>query len=161
MTISIEVFRRIMLNEEKPLRRRLKAAEMLLTYEAPAEITDETRGFLNVVAEDAGVNEDLQMEAAVLLRKAEARKVTQPPASAESEAVRREEWRKWLLWHRQVELHHGIDPPPKGWDDDLRAEDFVPPDGESPFRADPSGSADRMEAARLDYLRSLGPKAEG
>ena len=51
MTISIEFFRRIMLSEDKSIRRRLKAAEKLLAYEAPVEVTDEARAFLSVVVE--------------------------------------------------------------------------------------------------------------
>lgn len=74
MTISIEFFRRIMLSEDKSIRRRLKAAEKLLAYEAPVEVTDEARAFLSVVVEEPGINEELQMDAADLLRKAEAPK---------------------------------------------------------------------------------------
>jgi len=42
---------------------------------------------------------------------------------------------------------------PEGWADDLKSQDFVPPDGEPP-RLDPNGLAERMAVARQRFLKT-------
>jgi hypothetical protein len=158
MTASIAALREIMLDDTISLCDRMEAAEDLLTFEAPADATEEAKAFLTQVFEDSENHVNTRLDALKIIRKAEARKITHPPVSAASEGERREEWRKHIWFKRRSKLlDAGFDPLPAGWDDDL-GEDFVPPDGDPP-RFNPIGLAERMREARLAYYATL-PKPE-
>ena len=82
MTASLEALRNIMLDENISLRRRVEAAESILSFESPSEMVEEAKAFLTEVFDDRETNVDLRLDALKIMRKAEARKVTQPPAAS-------------------------------------------------------------------------------
>jgi hypothetical protein len=158
MTASVEALCDILLDETVALYDRIEAAEALLSFEAPVGATAEAKVFLTKVFENGENNVNVRLNALKIIRKAEARKVTQPATGYASEAERREEWRKHIWFKRRTKLlDAGFNPLPAGWDDNL-GEDFVPPDGDPP-RFNPIGLAERMREARLAYYATL-PKPE-
>ena len=154
MTASIEALRDIILDDENnSLHSRMAAAEQLLLFEAPADAAELAKGFLTDVFEDDDNHVSKRLEALKIIRRAEARKVTQP-TSTTSEGERREAWRSRLRWERQWKIvKAGIRPLPKGWAADLESPDFVPPDGEPP-RLDAIGSAESLGEARQEFLKT-------
>src|SRR5262245_36000255 len=69
---------------------------------------------------------DDRLDALKLMRKAEARKITQPTVSAADERANRELWRQVEIARRRVAMvNAGLWPPPKGWINDLRRENYV------------------------------------
>jgi hypothetical protein len=110
------------------MRRRIEAADTLLSYEGPEEVVERTKTFLVAVLEDRQrVSTDYRLEAGKLLRKAEARKVVhQSVRSAEADQLR-ETWRDAALARRRRRLlNAGLWPPPQDWADDLLSPDYEP-----------------------------------
>ena len=151
MTISVETLRRIFLNIEVTVRRRIEAAEALLTYECPPQVVEEAKSFLEEIAVDQNILPDLQTYAAKVLLKASARKVTAPPAARTGERsltyriaqnVARQELQKKLE-------AKGLWPAPEGWDAHIMSPDWPGPPDE-PFN--PIGLADDIGAARKVFL---------
>jgi hypothetical protein len=75
-TRAIDALLEIMSNEFVSVRRRIEAAEGLLAYEAPAEIAERAKAFLESVFEDSE-EQSVQdrLDAVKLARKFEAAKV--------------------------------------------------------------------------------------
>ena len=153
MTASVETLREIMFDDDAPLRRRVEAAEAILAFEAPKNATDEAKTFLTEVHEDKGVSRDLRAEAAIIMRKAEARKVTAPPTTASTGerglAYRMAQARARNELRETLEAK-GLWPAPPGWDAHIMSPDRPgPPEGEP---LNPTGLADRIGAARKAFL---------
>jgi len=126
MTRAIAALLDIMNNAAAPLRRRIEATEGLLAYEAPEEAVDEAKIFLTSIFENSSEHVDDRLDALKLMRKAEARKITQPTVSAADERANRELWRQVEIARRRVAMvNAGLWPPPKGWMNDLRRENYV------------------------------------
>lgn len=127
MTRATAALVEIMIDKDAPLRRRIEAAESLLAYEAPEEAVEQAKAFLAAVFEDADQHVDDRLDAVKLVRKAEARKSTQPTPSPD-ERANRELWRRHDISRRRAELMGaGLWPPPAGWDADLMSEDYIAP----------------------------------
>src|SRR5262245_20948716 len=93
MTPAIKALLEIMANADAPTRRRIEAAEGVLGYEAPDEAAEAAKAFLTTVFEDNKAHVDDRLDALKVMRKAEARKITQPTVSAADAAHHREQWR--------------------------------------------------------------------
>jgi len=130
LTKAIAALLDIMADAEAPLRRRIEAASGLLDYEAPEEAVEVAKAFLTSVFEDADQHVDFRLDALKLMRKAEARKITQPTVSAADDRVNREAWRKIEVARRRATMvGAGMWPPAEGWADDLSPENYVAPPG--------------------------------
>jgi hypothetical protein len=102
-----------------------------------------------------------RMDALKLARKFESPKITLPTIhTKKQETDRREAWRKFEIAEREYRIILATkDTPPPGWDDDLRANNYVPPaegwPGEPPdiplkdLVVARRARADRMEQERL------------
>jgi len=133
-TRAIAALLKIMLDDEVAPRRRLEAAEHLLTYEAPLDVIEAVKAFLTLIFEDDEQDVDDRLDALKLMRKAEAPRVTQPTVSAQDAAADLETWRQCEIGFRRVALKEaGLWPPLPGWCDDLRRPDYKPPTS-TPFR---------------------------
>jgi hypothetical protein len=165
MTASLEALRNIMLDENISLRRRVEAAESILSFESPSEMVEEAKAFLTEVFDDRETNVDLRLDALKIMRKAEARKVTQPPTvsiggggfpnNPEMRARSRRMAQRKAAYERRKKLEAaGLWPAPPGWDADIFSDDWVEPpiDYGLPPNA---GLADRIGAARKEYLKGI------
>ena len=134
-TRAIDALLEIMLNEEISTRRRIEAAEGLLAYEAPPETVAHARAFLESVFADDEQSVQDRLDAVKLARKFEAAKVALPTVRTKREETdRREAWRRHEIAQRHWKLSLAImDVPPKGWADDLYADDYAAPDGWPPW----------------------------
>jgi hypothetical protein len=91
----------------------------------------------------------LRLDALKVMRKAEARRVTQPILSPAEAHRNREAWRKRAIDERQKELiEAGLWPAPDDWADDLNSPDWVPPPGNPNPPLDVENFAERLRAAR-------------
>jgi hypothetical protein len=132
MTKAIIALLEIMADSSTPLRRRIEATEGLLAYEAPGEAVEQAKSFLTSVFEDGNQHYDDRLDALKLMRKAEARKITQPTATAADAQANREVSRKLEVIRRRLSLFKaGMWPAPKGWMDDLSPANYVAPPGSS------------------------------
>ena len=152
MTRAITALLDIMNDTEAPLRRRIEAAAGLLDFEAPSEIADAAKNFLTSVFEDTDRHVDDRLDALKLMRKSEARKITQPTVSAADERANREQARRLEVARRRVALvEAGMWPPEKGWADDLLGDSYVaPPGSQTP--------TDMYEAVRQARERATKPE---
>ena len=74
-----------------------------------------------------------RMDALKLSRKFEAKKIAPQTVhlTRREEADRKEAWREYELGQLQAKIVLAtLDHPPKGWDDDLRSPDYLPPPGD-------------------------------
>ncbi len=132
-TRAVNALISIMRDDTAPVRRRIEATASLLDYETPAEIVEIAKEFLARTGEDTNQRVDDRLEALALLRRAEERKIRRPTAAGSLEVDRREEWRRWELFERQLKLtRSGIFPLPEGWDSDLRSPEYLAPPGLPP-----------------------------
>jgi hypothetical protein len=135
-TRAINALLEIMSNEFASVRRRIEAAEGLLAYEAPPEVVERARAFLESVFEDSE-EQSVQdrLDAVKLARKFEAAKVTPRTVHTKREETdRREAWRRHEIAQRHWKLSLAIhDVPPKGWADDLYSDAYVAPGGWPPW----------------------------
>jgi hypothetical protein len=123
---SLAALRQIFLDAEAPPRARIEAAETILSYEAPADLIQEAKGFLIELLQDQEMSVSLRLEASKILRKAEAPKQDGTVASVDKFAER-EMARDILKAKRRLAIHlAGLWPPPPGYCADLDAEDFDP-----------------------------------
>jgi len=132
-TRAINAALQIMSDSIAPMRRRIEAAEALLGFEAPADAVSRAREFLIGVFEDAEQGIDNRMDALQISRKFEAKKIMPQTVhhTRQSEVDRKEAWREYEISQRQIKLVLAtMDHPPKGWDDDLRSPDYLPPPGD-------------------------------
>ena len=81
MSASIKTLQEIMLLSPS-LRNRMMAAEDLLERESPPEVREAAKSFLTTIFEDREVPEGTRLQALLIIRKAEARKIAQPPAAS-------------------------------------------------------------------------------
>jgi hypothetical protein len=155
MTASVETLRQIMLDDDISLRRRVEAADQILSFEASVDATKEAKTFLTEISEtevfeDGEKHVDLRLDALKIIRKAEARKVTQPPAVVHT-GERSDPYRmaqRCARYELQKTLEaKGLWPAPPGWDAHIISPDWQGPPGiDEPFN--PNGMADRLGAAR-------------
>jgi hypothetical protein len=126
VTTSINALMEIMATA--PMRKRLEAAETLLTYEAPPEVVEWTKDFLVKVIEDRErVNTDIRLKASALLRRAEAKRVAQQSVRSVASDHWHEVWRQVAAGRRRLRLvKEGLWPPPRNWCDDILADDYEP-----------------------------------
>lgn len=134
-TRAVATLLEIMSDASAPIRRRIEATEGLVGFEAPAEVVEQAKEFLTAVFENADVHVDYRLEALKLMRKAEARKVTQPTVPAAQAKRELEQWRSAMIGLRRVRLMKaGLWPASKDWADDILADTFQPPTDE-PFES--------------------------
>jgi hypothetical protein len=129
-TRAIETLLAILHDPEVGTRQRIEACEGLLAYEAPPEAVIEARDYLVRVFEDnEGQTLPDRMDALKLARKFESPKIALPTIhTKKQEADRREAWRAYEIAERELKIILATkDTPPPGWDDDLRADSYVPP----------------------------------
>lgn len=130
MTRAIAALLDIMTDTAAPVRRRVEACEGLLAYEAPEEAVEKAKDFLASIFEDANQHIDDRLDALKLMRKAEARRISQPTVTAADDRANRETWRRLEAARRRMALiEAGMWPPPKGWADDLMSENYKAPPG--------------------------------
>jgi hypothetical protein len=114
------------------------------------------KNFLASVFEDVDQHVDDRLDALKLMRKAEARKVTQPTISAADERANRELWRKTEIARRRLALAGAsMWPPAIGWADDLSAENYAPPPG-SPISPDNLAATVRQAREKVAISRATG-----
>jgi hypothetical protein len=133
-TRTIDTLLKIMSDPEMSTRRRIEAAEALLGYEAPADAVSRAREYLGEVFEDREQSIDLRMDALKISQKFGAKKIAPQTVhlTRREEADRKEAWREYEIFQRQMKLVLAtLDHPPKGWDDDLRSPDYLPPPGDA------------------------------
>jgi hypothetical protein len=128
-TRAIETLLEIMRDANVPARRRIEAAEALLGFEAPPETVRHAREYLVAVFEDREQEIADRMDALKLARKFESPKISLPTIhTKKQETDRREAWRAYEIAERELKIIVATkDTPPPGWDDDLRADSYVPP----------------------------------
>jgi hypothetical protein len=129
-TRAIETLLTILNDAEVGTRQRIEACEGLLAYEAPLEAVIEARDYLvRVFEDDDGQTLPDRMDALKLARKFEAPKIALPTIhTKKQETDRREAWRDYEIAERKLKIVVATkDTPPPGWDDDLRADSYVPP----------------------------------
>ena len=126
---AIAALLEIMANKVALMPRRIEAAEALLGYEAPAEVVEQAKGFLAAVFEYyEHVCVDDRLEALKLMRKAEARKITQQRVRSTEADDQREFWRDVEIAARRMKLIKAeMWPAAPDWADDLLGSDYVPP----------------------------------
>jgi hypothetical protein len=150
-TRAITALLEIMSNGGAPMRRRIEAADTLLSYEGPEQVVEQTRAFLVAVLEDRErVSTDYRLEAGKLLRKAEARKVVHQSVRSADADRWRETWRQMAIGRRRLKLFRaGLWPAPEGWYDDLIDPDYEPgPRSEEPSLAAPLRNARLAQSVR-------------
>ena len=110
-------------------------AEGLLAYEAPPEVVERARAFLETVFEDDEQSVQDRLDAVKLARKFEAAKVApQTVRTTRGDGDRREAWRRYEIAQRKWKLVLAIhNVPPKGWADDLYSDEYEAPDGWPPW----------------------------
>src|SRR5262245_28138917 len=127
MSSSVKTLREIFLNPDYSLRRRIKAASAILTFESPAEVIEETKAFLTQVFENPELHIDLRLDALEVMRKAEAPRVVKRTVSSADQHAEREMARDILKAKRRLAIYKaGLWPLPPGVYDDLDAEGFDP-----------------------------------
>ena len=153
---SLNALREIFLDPDVPPKARIEAAEAILTYEAPADSVEEAKHFLIEFLEDRHTAVSLRLEAAKVLRKAEAPKVQTRTVASADEYIEREKAREFLKMKRRLALYQaGLLPAPAGCFDDLDAADF------DPIAAlEAQSEAERAEKARLKEVLEEATKAK-
>jgi hypothetical protein len=155
-TRAVEILLEIMMEPNYHTRRRIEAAEGLLGFEAPADAVNYAREYLASVFENReGEKIDDRMNALEITRKCEAKKIAPQTVhmTRRDEADRREAWREYEIRRRKMDLikaTHQI--PPRGYADDLRSPDYLPPPGNSW----PPGSEERLGRLKLVYDKDRG-----
>ena len=133
-TRTIDTLLEIMADTEMATHRRIEAAEAILGFEAPAEAVLRARDYLMSVFEDREEEIGNRMDALKLSRKFEAKKIAPQTVhhTRREEVDRKEAWREYEIWHLKRKIIMAtLDHPPKGWDDDLRSPDYLPPPGDA------------------------------
>ena len=165
MSASIKALREIIFDPYVSVRRKIEAAESLLTFESPAEAREEAKNFLTTIFEDGEARVDLRLDALKIMRKAEARKVTQPPTvsiggggffnNPEMRSRMRRMAQRKAAYERRKKLEAaGLWPAPPGWDADIFSDDWVEPPNDLGLPPN-AGLADRIGAARKEYLKGI------
>lgn len=128
MTRAITALLQIVGDPNAPLRCRIEACEGLLQYEADRKTVEAAKAFLTSVFESGETSVAIRLDALKLMRKAEAKRTSQPVGSAAADA-NREAWRRAEIGLRRAALHKAGRWPPNTpeWADDLRSEDYVAP----------------------------------
>jgi len=116
-------------------------------------VVNRAREYLASVFEDKE-NEDIadRMEAAQITRKFEAKKIAPQTVhlTRRDEVDRREAWSEYEINRRKMDLIKATHQmPPKGWDDDLRSPEYLPPPGSDW----PPGSGERSGRLKVVYNR--------
>jgi len=133
-TRTIDTLLEIMTDAEIVTRRRIEAAEAILGFEAPADAVSRAREFLASVFENREEAIGNRMDALQISQKFGAKKIAPQTVhlTRREEADRKEAWREYELWHLKCKIVMAtMDHPPKGWDDDLRSPDYLPPPGDA------------------------------
>ena len=165
-TRAIDALMQIMQDAEVPTRRRIEAAEALLGFEAPPEAVVQARDYLVRVFEDQEEILHDRMDALKLARKFESPKIALPTIhTKKQETDRRQAWRAYEIAERKLKIVVTTkDTPPPGWDDDLRADSYMPPaegwPGEPPdIPLKALVTARRTRADRMEQERLASPEA--
>jgi hypothetical protein len=112
--------------------RRIAATEGLLGYEALSGAVEAAKVFLASVFEDREQHVDDRLDALKLMRKAEARKITQPTVrSAEADRNRELSREMEIACRREKLWKAGLWPPAPDWADNLLRKDYKAPRGKS------------------------------
>jgi ParB-like chromosome segregation protein Spo0J len=114
-------------------RRRIEAAEQLLDFEAPDEAVIRAREYLISVFENSDEELADRMNAIRASRKVEAAKVSPKVVhlNRRTPQDRKEAWRSYELSQLRTKIILATrDVPPKGWDDVLTSDDYLPPEGD-------------------------------
>jgi hypothetical protein len=140
-----------MQDEAMWVRRRIEAAEGLLAYEAPPDVVEGAKEFLAEVFENTEQHIDDRMDALKLMRKFEAPKIAQPTTrNVQREARdRKEAWREYEIGqrrHQYIKMARKL--PPKGWDSDLRSDEYIPPSEGWPPTPDFTNLAEQLAEGR-------------
>ena len=133
-TRTIDTLLEIMTNADRVTRRRIEAAEAVLGFEAPTDAVRRAKDFLISVFENREEPIGDRMDALHLSRKFEAKKIMPQSVhlTRREEADRKEARREYEIAQLQTKIVLAtMDHPPKGWDDDLRSPDYLPPPGDS------------------------------
>jgi hypothetical protein len=127
-TRTIDNLLEIMADPELRTRRRIRAAETILGFEAPADAVNCAREYLAAVFEDKE-NEEIgdRMDALEITRRFEAKMIAPQTVhmTRRDEADRREAWRQYERLQLKIRIVKATrQMPPKGWDDALRSPDY-------------------------------------
>jgi len=133
-TRTVETLLEIMADTDMATGRRIEAAEAILGFEAPTDAVSRAREYLMSIFENKEEAIGERMDALKLSRKFEAKKIAPQTVhlTRREEADRKEAWREYELGQLQAKIVLAtLDHPPKGWDDDLRSPDYLPPPGDA------------------------------
>ena len=83
MSGSLAVLRDIFLDPDVSRRDRIKAVEVILTYENPAQLVQQAKDFLEQLCCAVETPMGVRLEALKVMRKAEAKKITQPTVTGD------------------------------------------------------------------------------
>jgi hypothetical protein len=132
-TRTVETLLEIMADTDMATRRRIEAAEAILGFEAPADAVSRAREYLMSVFENREEIISDRMDALQISRKFEAKKIAPQTVhfTRREEADRKEAWREYEISQLKMKIVLAtMDIPPKGWDDQLRSPDYLPPPGD-------------------------------
>jgi hypothetical protein len=132
-TRTVDMLLEIMADTDMATRRRIEAAEHVLSFEAAAEAVNRAREFLISVFDNKEESIADRMDALALSRKFEAKKIAPQTVhlTRREEADRKEAWREYEIWELRREIIMAtLDHPPKDFDADLRSPDYLPPPGD-------------------------------
>ena len=107
--------------------------EAILGFEAPADAVGRAREYLMSIFENREEAIGDRMDALRMSRKFEAKRIAPQTVhlTRREEVDRKEAWREYEISQRKLKLILAtMDHPPKGWDDDLRSPDYLPPPGD-------------------------------
>jgi hypothetical protein len=123
-----------MSNQDISIRRRIEAAEAILGFEAPPDAVSRARDYLMSVFENREESIGDRMDALKISQKFGAKKITPQTVhlTRREKVDRKEAWREYEINQRKLKLVLAtMDHPPRGWGDDLRSPDYLPPPGDA------------------------------
>ena len=132
-TRTIETLLEIMADTDMATRRRIEAAEAILGFESPTDVVHRARDFLISVFENREEAIGDRMDALQISRKFEAKRIMPQSVhlTRREEVDRKEAWREYEISQLKLKIILATnDHPPRGWDDDLRSPDYLPPPGD-------------------------------
>jgi hypothetical protein len=132
-TRTIDTLLEIMADTDMATRRRIEAAEAILGFESPADAVSRAREYLMSVFENREETIGDRMDALQISRKFEAKRIMPQSVhlTRRNEVDRKEAWRDYEIGQLKLKIILATnDHPPKGWDDELRSLDYLPPPGD-------------------------------
>jgi hypothetical protein len=130
MGTPVDVLLQIMQDDEISTRRRIQAAEAILSHESPPEAVTSAQQYLEKVYDDKEQDLEWRINAIEVSRKYATPRVTTTVVHIEDQKAYIEKARRDAIFRRRKYLiFKGITPPdfPRDWCSDLKEPDWIPP----------------------------------